>query len=136
MVVMLYNDLASEVYSRGDDDQEAERDLRAALDEYRKLPPGTYVEQAVALSNLGALLICKGEYAEAEPFVLQGLELRRKILFVITRWVLACHTQIRTKSCQHADWMRFLQLQKARSERGQQLLAALAASAWCSIITT
>jgi eukaryotic-like serine/threonine-protein kinase len=79
IVAMLYNDLSSEAYSRGDN-EEAERDLRASLAEYRKLPSGTYVEEAVTLSNLGALLIREGKYAQAEPFVLEGLELRRKIL--------------------------------------------------------
>lgn len=79
IVAMLYNDLSNEAYSRGDD-EETERDLRASLAEYRNLPAGTYVEEAVTLSNLGALLIREGQYAQAEPFVLQGLEMRRKIL--------------------------------------------------------
>lgn len=79
IVAMLYNDLSSEAYSRGDD-EEAERDLRASIAEYQKLPSGTYVEEAVTLSNLGALLIREGKYAQAEPFVVEGLELRRKIL--------------------------------------------------------
>jgi len=78
-VAMLYNDLSNEALYRGDE-EESERCLRASLDEYRKLPPGTYVEMAVTLSNLGATLITKGKYTEAEPFVLEGLELRRKIL--------------------------------------------------------
>jgi serine/threonine-protein kinase len=79
IIAMTYNDLASEAYARGNDG-ESERYIRAALDEYRKLPPATYVEMATALSNLGALLIKKGKYDEAEPYVLEGLELRRKIL--------------------------------------------------------
>lgn len=79
IIAMTYNDLSSEAYARGKDD-ESERYIRAALDEYRKLPPATYVEMATALSNLGALLIKKGKYDEAEPYVLEGLELRRKIL--------------------------------------------------------
>jgi tetratricopeptide (TPR) repeat protein len=78
-VAMLYNDLSNEAAYRGDA-EESERCLRASLDEYRKLPPGTYVEMATTLSNLGALLINKGKYTEAEPFVLEGLELRRKVL--------------------------------------------------------
>ena len=78
-VAMLYNDLSNEALYRGDE-EEAERCLRASLDEYRKLPPGTYVEMAVTLSNLGATLITKGKYTEAEPLVLEGLELRRKVL--------------------------------------------------------
>ena len=79
VVAMLYNDLSNEAYSLGDN-EEAERDLRASLAEYQKLPPGTYVEEAVTLSNLGALLIREGKYPQAEPFVLKGLEIRRKIL--------------------------------------------------------
>jgi tetratricopeptide (TPR) repeat protein len=35
---------------------------------------------AVTLSNLGATLINKGKYDEAEPLVLEGLALRRKVL--------------------------------------------------------
>src|SRR5207244_11136458 len=42
--------------------------------------PVTYVEMGTTLSNLGALLINKGKYTEADPFVLEGLELRRKVL--------------------------------------------------------
>jgi tetratricopeptide (TPR) repeat protein len=79
VVAMLYNDLGNEASQRGDRD-ESERLYRAALEEYRKLPPGTYVEMAVSLSNLGASLIDKGKYNEAEPFVQEGLELRRKFL--------------------------------------------------------
>jgi serine/threonine protein kinase/tetratricopeptide (TPR) repeat protein len=79
IIAMTYNDLSGEAYARGNDD-EAERYIRAALDEYRKLPPATYVEMATALSNLGALLIKKGKYSEAEPFVLEGLQLRQRIL--------------------------------------------------------
>jgi eukaryotic-like serine/threonine-protein kinase len=79
VVAMLYNDLGNEAAQRGSSD-ESERFYRAALDEYSKLPPGTYVEKAVTISNLGALLIDKGKYNEAEPFVLEGLELRRKFL--------------------------------------------------------
>ena len=79
VVAMVYNDLSNEAYYRGDQ-EESERCLRASLDEYRKLPPGTYVEMATTLSNLRATLINKGKYSEAEPFVLEGLELRRKIL--------------------------------------------------------
>lgn len=78
-VAMLYNDLSNEAGYRGDVEEE-ERCLRASLDEYRKLPPGTYVETAVTLSNLGGLLIAKRKYTEAEPFVSEGLELRRKVL--------------------------------------------------------
>jgi len=79
VVAMLYNDLGNEAYQRGDR-EESERYQRSALQEYQKLPAGTYVEMATTLSNLGALLIDKGKYSEAEPFVLQGLELRRRIL--------------------------------------------------------
>jgi tetratricopeptide (TPR) repeat protein len=35
---------------------------------------------AVSLSNLGAVLIREGKYAEAGPFVREGLDLRRKVL--------------------------------------------------------
>ena len=35
---------------------------------------------AASLSNLGAVLIKKGNYSRAEPFVREGLELRRKML--------------------------------------------------------
>ena len=79
IIAMTYNDLSGEAYARGNDD-EAERYIRAALDEYRKLPSATYVEMATSLSNLGALLIKKGKYSEAEPYVLEGLELRQRIL--------------------------------------------------------
>ena len=79
VVAMVYNDLSNEASYRGDG-EESERCLHASLDEYRKLPPGTYVEMATTLSNLGALLISKGRYTEAEPFVLEGLALRRKVL--------------------------------------------------------
>ena len=78
-VAMLYNDLGDVAYRRGDLD-EAERLGRAALDEYRKLPEGSYVEMGATLSNVGAILIRKGKYSEAEPFVREGLELRRKLL--------------------------------------------------------
>ncbi len=78
-VAMLYNDLSNEAAYRGDG-EESERCLRASLEEYRKLPAGTYVEMAVTLSNLGAVLIAKGKYTEAEPFVLEGLESRRRVL--------------------------------------------------------
>ena len=70
------NLLASERAARA----EAERLNRAALDEYRKLPEGTYVEMAATLSNLGAVLIKKGNSSQAEPFVREGLQLRRKML--------------------------------------------------------
>ena len=78
-VAMLYNDLGDVAYRSGDLN-ESERMGRAALDEYRKLPEGTYVEMAATLSNLGAVLIKKGSYSQAEPFVREGLELRRKML--------------------------------------------------------
>ena len=78
-VAMLDNDLGDVAYRSGDLN-EAERLNRAALDEYRKLPEGTYVEMAATLSNLGAVLIKKGNYSQAEPFVREGLELRRKML--------------------------------------------------------
>jgi hypothetical protein len=55
-VAMLDNDLGDAAYRSGDLN-EAERVNRAALDEYRKLPEGTYVEMAATLSNLGAVLI-------------------------------------------------------------------------------
>jgi tetratricopeptide (TPR) repeat protein len=76
---MLHNDLANVAYRRGDLD-EAERRERAALEEYRKLPAGIYIEMGTTLSNLGAILIRKNQYAAAEPFVREGLELRRKAL--------------------------------------------------------
>jgi eukaryotic-like serine/threonine-protein kinase len=78
-VAMLYNDLGDVAYRSGDLN-ESERMDRAALEEYRKLPEGTYVEMAATLSNLGAVLIKKGSYSQAEPFVREGLELRRKML--------------------------------------------------------
>ena len=78
-VAILDNDLGDVAYRRGDLD-ESERLNRAAIDEYRKLPEGTYVEMAATLSNLGAVLIKKGNYSEAEPFVREGLQLRRKML--------------------------------------------------------
>ncbi len=78
-VAFLDNDLGDVAYRSGDLN-ESERLNRAALDEYRKLPEGTYVEMAATLSNLGAVLIKKGNYAEAEPFVREGLQLRRKML--------------------------------------------------------
>jgi serine/threonine-protein kinase len=78
-VAMIYNDLGDVAYRSGDLN-ESERMGRAALDEYRKLPEGTYVEMATTLSNLGAVLIKKGSYSQAEPFVREGLELRRKML--------------------------------------------------------
>jgi eukaryotic-like serine/threonine-protein kinase len=78
IVAMLYNDVGNEAGYRGDSD-EMERCLRRSLEEYRKLPPGTYVEMGTTLSNLGAVLIGKGKYTEAEPFVLEGLELRRRV---------------------------------------------------------
>lgn len=78
-VAMLYNDLGDVAYRRGNLD-EAERLNRAALEEYRKLPEGSYVEMGATLSNLGAILIRKGKYSEAEPFVREGLELRRNLL--------------------------------------------------------
>jgi serine/threonine protein kinase len=78
-VAILDNDLGDVAYRSGDLN-ESERLNRAALDEYRKLPEGTYVEMAATLSNLGAVLIKKGNYSQAEPFVREGLELRRKML--------------------------------------------------------
>ena len=75
---MIDNDLSNEAGYRGDS-SDRERYLRASLDEYNKLPPGVYVEKAVTLSNLGALLINKGKYSEAEPLVREGLQLRLKI---------------------------------------------------------
>jgi serine/threonine protein kinase/tetratricopeptide (TPR) repeat protein len=78
-VAMLYNDLGDVAYRSGDLN-EAELMDRAAIDEYRRLPEGTYVEMAATLSNLGAVLIKKGSYSQAEPFVREGLDLRRKML--------------------------------------------------------
>ncbi len=78
-VAMMHNDLGDIAYRQGNW-KEAERENRAAIDEYRKLPEGTYVEMAATLSNLGAVLIKEGKYDEAEPFVREGLELRRKLL--------------------------------------------------------
>jgi eukaryotic-like serine/threonine-protein kinase len=78
-VAMIDNDLGDVAYRKGNLD-EAERMGRAAIDEYRGLPEGTYVEMAASLSNLGAVLIKKGNYSQAEPFVREGLELRRKML--------------------------------------------------------
>lgn len=78
-VAMIYNDLSNEAGYRGDD-SEREHYLRASLDEYNKLPPGVYVEKATTLSNLGALLMNKGRFSEAEPLVREGLGLRLTIL--------------------------------------------------------
>src|SRR5262249_24358716 len=78
-VAMLRNDLANVAFRRGDLDEDERRE-RAALEEYRKLPAGTYLEMGTTLSNLGAVLIRKKRYAEAEPFVREGLELRRNLL--------------------------------------------------------
>jgi serine/threonine-protein kinase len=78
-VAMLDNDLGDVAYRRGDL-KESERLNRAAIDEYRKLPEGTYVEMAATLSNLGAVLIKEGKLGEAEPFVREGLQLRQKLL--------------------------------------------------------
>ncbi|HYL84065.1 MAG TPA: serine/threonine-protein kinase [Candidatus Angelobacter sp.] len=78
-VAILDNDLGDVAYRRGDL-KESERLNRAAIDEYRKLPEGTYVEMAATLSNLGAVLIKEGKYDEAEPVVREGLQLRRKLL--------------------------------------------------------
>jgi serine/threonine protein kinase/tetratricopeptide (TPR) repeat protein len=79
IAAMLYNDLGDIAYRKGDLN-EAERMGRAAIDEYRKLPEGQYVEMAATLSNLGAVLIREGQYGVADPFVREGLELRRKLL--------------------------------------------------------
>ena len=76
---MIDNDLGDVAYRHGDWNEAARLD-RAAIDEYRRLPGGTYVEMAATLSNLGAVLIKQGKYEEAEPFVREGLELRRKLL--------------------------------------------------------
>jgi eukaryotic-like serine/threonine-protein kinase len=78
-VAMMHNDLGDIAYRQGNW-KDAERENRAAIDEYRKLPEGTYVEMAATLSNLGAVLIKEGKLDEAEPFVREGLELRRKLL--------------------------------------------------------
>ena len=78
-VAMINNDLGDIAYRQGNWKQ-AERENRAAIDEYRKLPEGTYVEMAATLSNLGAVLIKEGRYDEAEPFVREGLQLRQKLL--------------------------------------------------------
>lgn len=78
-VAMIDNDLGDVAYRSGNWN-EAERLDRAAIDEYRRLPEGTYVEMAATLSNLGAVLIKKGSYSQAEPFVREGLELRLKML--------------------------------------------------------
>ena len=78
-VAMIDNDLGDGAYRRGDW-KESERMNRAAIDEYRKLPEGTYVEMAASLSNLGAVLSKEGKLDEAEPFVREGLELRKQVL--------------------------------------------------------
>jgi tetratricopeptide (TPR) repeat protein len=78
-VAILDNDLGDVAYRSGDLN-ESERLNRAAIDEYRKLPEGTNVEMAATLSNLGAVLIKKGNYSQAEPFVREDLELRWKML--------------------------------------------------------
>lgn len=78
-IAMIDNDLGDVAYRRGDWN-EAERLDRAAIEEYRKLPQGTYVEMAATLSNLGAVLIKEGKYDEAESFVREGLQLRQKLL--------------------------------------------------------
>jgi len=73
------NDLGN-VVSRHGDSKEGERLYRAAIDQYRKLPEGTYAEMGAPLSNLGLLLIAEGKPKEAEPFIREGLALRRKVL--------------------------------------------------------
>lgn len=78
-VAMIDNDLSNEAARRGDL-KEAERLQRAAIDEYRRLPAGTYGEMGASLSNLGALLIGEGRFSEAKPFVRESLEVRRKVL--------------------------------------------------------
>ena len=78
-VAFIENDLGN-VASREGDSKEAERLYRAAIDEYRKLPEGTYVEMGAPLSNLGLQLISEGKAKEAEPFIREGLALRRKVL--------------------------------------------------------
>jgi serine/threonine-protein kinase len=78
-VAMIENDL-SNVATREGHLKEAERLEREAIDEYRKLPEGTYAEMGAALSNLGNILITQGKYKDAEPFVRESLELRRKVL--------------------------------------------------------
>jgi tetratricopeptide (TPR) repeat protein len=78
-VAMLDNDLSEVAYGRGDLDK-AEYYLRAALEEYRKLPEGPYVEMGATLANLGAVLIKQGKYAIAESFVRESVELRRNLL--------------------------------------------------------
>ena len=70
-VAMIDNDIGDVAYRRGDW-KESERMGRAAIDEYRKLPEGTYVEMAASLSNLGAVLIKQGKLDEAEPLVHEG----------------------------------------------------------------
>jgi len=72
-VAMIDNDLGDVAYRRGDLN-EAERLDRAAIDEYRRLPEGTYVEMAATLSNLGAVLIKKGSYSQAEPWTRKALD--------------------------------------------------------------
>jgi serine/threonine protein kinase len=78
-VAIMYNNLSNTLGHRGDAEA-SERYLRAALEEYRKLPEGQYEESTVSMINLGVLLASKGQYQEAEKLTLQALEVRRKIL--------------------------------------------------------
>lgn len=82
-VAMIDNDLANEAARHGDR-KESERLLRAAIDEYRKLPAGVYAEMGATLANLGDDLIGDGKYDEAEPFVRESLEVRQRVLGNVT----------------------------------------------------
>ena len=76
---MVENDLGN-VVTRAGEPKEAQRLYRAAVDEYRKLPEGTYVEMAAPLSNLGFELIRADKPKDAEPYIREGLALRQSVL--------------------------------------------------------
>ncbi len=60
--------------------EEAETQLRAAVDLHRKHGGNDDLDLAVVLNNLGNLLGSRGEYAEAEPLLREMLGIRRRRL--------------------------------------------------------
>jgi tetratricopeptide (TPR) repeat protein len=61
------------------DYEDAERELRAALEARRRLP-GAELAVAESLNDLGAVLSERGQQAEAEGLLRESLELRKKLL--------------------------------------------------------